>query len=231
MRASQGDHSPIRGIDPELFKTLLKIFADHDKIRAQQLKRLKAHSRRVNKDYPDHVPIAPLWRAFAAFTQHDVGKFAYFVERVDPFDVRFTLPVVMCASVCDVGVNEAFQLPFDQEAFATIICRTVTHEAFGFFRDHLPHFADGSNQLCLLIAQLMVDGSKEQLKFLMMGAHGGCGECGRLLIEHLECKDPVREGPRPLFEISRRNRARPRRPRGDDREAVGLTTAALADVC
>jgi hypothetical protein len=139
----------------------------------------------------------------------------------------------MCASVCDVGVHNAFQFPFDEEAFATILCRAVTCEAVGFFGQHYPDFADGSNQLYRLIAHLMVDGSKEQLKFLMVGAHGGCGECARLAMDHLEREDPAREDPCPFFLISRRNRARPHRPRGDDREAVVLTAAArgrLADV-
>ena len=149
------------------------------------------------------VAKAPLWRAFAAFVQSDVGNFAYFVERVDPFDVRFTLPVVMCVHVIDGGFIEAFHLPFDQEAFTTIFGRAVTNEAVGFFRDHSPH-ADGRpgnqlNQLYLLIADLMVNGSKEQLKFLMGGAHIGCGECARLAIVHLERENPVSEDPRPFF--------------------------------
>jgi len=149
------------------------------------------------------VAKAPLWRAFAAFVQSDVGNFAYFVERVDPFDVRFTLPVVMCVHVVDGGFIEAFHLPFDQEAFTTIFGRAVTNEAVGFFRDHSPH-ADGRpgnqlNQLYLLIADLMVNGSKEQLKFLMGGAHIGCGECARLAIVHLERENPVSEDPRPFF--------------------------------
>ncbi|KAH8098531.1 hypothetical protein JL720_1481 [Aureococcus anophagefferens] len=75
------------------------------------------------------VAKAPLWRAFAAFVQSDVGNFAYFVERVDPFDVRFTLPVVMCVHVIEGGFIEAFHLPFDQEAFTTIFGRAVTNEA------------------------------------------------------------------------------------------------------
>ncbi|KAH8069522.1 hypothetical protein JL721_5826 [Aureococcus anophagefferens] len=121
------------------------------------------------------VPFAPIWRAFAAFTQSDVGKFAHFVERADPYDVRFTLPVVMCAYVFDSGFIDAFRLDFDREAFTATFGRAVTCEAVGFFRHHSPHFADGAAELCLLIAHLMVDGSVEKLKFLMMGAHGGCG--------------------------------------------------------
>ena len=143
--------------------------------------------------------------------QSDVGNFAYFVERANPFDVRFTLPVVMCVHVIDGGFMDAFQLKlfdreaftrtFDREAFTRTFGRAVTNEAVGFFRDHSPHFADGSNQLYLpnFFADLMVDGSKEQLKFLMMGAHGGCGMCARLAMDHLEREDPAREVPRALF--------------------------------
>ena len=128
--------------------------------------------------------------------QSDVGNFAYFVERANPFDVRFTLPVVMCVHVIDGGFMDAFQLKlfdreaftrtFDREAFTRTFGRAVTNEAVGFFRDHSPHFADGSNQLYLPIASLMVDGSAEKLKFLMMGARGGCGKCARLAMDHLE---------------------------------------------
>jgi len=145
------------------------------------------------------VPFAPIWRAFAAFTQSDVGKFAHFVERADPYDVRFTLPVVMCAYVFDSGFIDAFKVDFDREAFTATFGRAVTCEAVGFFRHHSPHFADGAAELCLLIAHLMVDGSVEKLKFLMMGAHGGCGMCARLAMDHLEREDPAREVPRPLF--------------------------------
>ncbi|KAK7233513.1 hypothetical protein SO694_001040113 [Aureococcus anophagefferens] len=129
------------------------------------------------------VPFAPIWRAFAAFTQSDVGKFAHFVERADPYDVRFTLPVVMCAYVFDSGFIDAFRLDFDREAFTATFGRAVTCEAVGFFRHHSPHFADGAAELCLLIAHLMVDGSVEKLKFLMMGAHGGCGMSRALFFE------------------------------------------------
>ena len=147
-------------------------------------------------EYPQ-VLIAPIWRAFAAFLQSDVFKFAYFVERADPFDVRFTLPVVMCTYVTSTQ-----PLLLDREAFTRTFGRAVTNEAVGFFRDHSPFFADGSNQLYLstiAIAELMVDGSKEQLKFLMMGAQDGCGVCARVVIFHLEREDPVREDPRPFF--------------------------------
>ncbi|KAH8056004.1 hypothetical protein JL722_7829 [Aureococcus anophagefferens] len=137
------------------------------------------------------VPFAPIWRAFAAFTQSDVGKFAHFVERADPYDVRFTLPVVMCAYVFDSGFIDAFRLDFDREAFTATFGRAVTCEAVGFFRHHSPHFADGAAELCLLIAHLMVDGSVEKLKFLMMGAHGGCGMRAR---EDLDARLRAAEG-------------------------------------
>jgi hypothetical protein len=146
------------------------------------------------------VLIAPLWRAFAAFLQFDVGNFAYFVERADPFEVRFTLPFVMCAYVTDGGfIDFEFELEFDRETFTKIFGRTVTCEAIRLFRQHSPYFADGVDKPILIIAHLMVDGSAERLKFLMMGAHGGCGVCARLAREHLERVDPVREDPRPFF--------------------------------
>ena len=105
----------------------------------------------------------------------------------------------MCAYVFDSGFIDAFKLDFDREAFTATFGRAVTCEAVGFFRHHSPHFADGAAELCLLIAHLMVDGSVEKLKFLMMGAHGGCGMCARLAMDHLEREDPAREGPRPFF--------------------------------
>lgn len=105
----------------------------------------------------------------------------------------------MCAYVFDSGFIDAFKLDFDREAFTATFGRAVTCEAVGFFRHHSPHFTDGAAELCLLIAHLMVDGSVEKLKFLMMGAHGGCGMCARLAMDHLEREDPAREVPRPLF--------------------------------
>ena len=146
------------------------------------------------------VLIAPLWRAFAAFLQFDVGNFAYFVERADPFEVRFTLPFVMCAYVTDGGfIDFEFELEFDRETFTKMFGRTVTCEAIRLFRQHLPYFADGVDKPILIIAHLMVDGSAERLKFLMMGARGGCGVCARLAREHLERVYPAREDPRPFF--------------------------------
>ena len=105
----------------------------------------------------------------------------------------------MCAYVFDSGFIDAFRLDFDREAFTATFGRAVTCEAVGFFRHHSPHFADGAAELCLLIAHLMVDGSVEKLKFHMMGAHGGCGMCARLAMDHLEREDPAREVPRALF--------------------------------
>ena len=106
----------------------------------------------------------------------------------------------MCAYVTDGGfIDFEFELEFDRETFTKMFGRTVTCEAIRLFRQHLPYFADGVDKPILIIAHLMVDGSAEQIKFLMMGAHGGCGECARLAMAHLEREDPAREGPRPFF--------------------------------
>ena len=131
--------------------------------------------------------------------QSDVGNFAYFVESADPFEVRFTLPVCMCKFVFLSSSIDAFELYYDREAFTLTFGRAVTCEAVGFFRLHSPHLADGADQLYLIIARLMVDGSAEQLHFLMGGAHVGCGKCARLAMDHLEREDPARKVPRPLF--------------------------------
>ena len=104
----------------------------------------------------------------------------------------------MCAYVFDSGFIDAFKLDFDREAFTATFGRAVTCEAVGFFRHHSPHFADGAAELCLLIAHLMVDGSVEKLKFLMMGAHGGCGMCARLAMDHSSARTP-RARSRALF--------------------------------
>ena len=107
----------------------------------------------------------------------------------------------MCAYVFDSGFIDAFKLDFDREAFTATFGRAVTNEAIGFHRDHSPELQDyyWREHNFSNLARAMVDGSAERLKFLMMGAHGGCGMCARLAMDHLEREDPAREVPRPLF--------------------------------
>ena len=150
------------------------------------------------------APIALVWRALAAYIDDHVDNFAYFVERADPFDVRFTLPVVMCACFDSESLDSSEfkkMKEIDREIFTLTFGRAVTNEAIGFHRDHSPELQDyyWREHNFSNLARAMVDGSAEQIKFLMMGAHGGCGECARLAMDHLEREDPAREGPRPFF--------------------------------
>ena len=125
----------------------------------------------------------------------------------------------MCTYVFDSSIIDAFKLEFDREAFTQIFGNHVGCEGIRLFRHHSPHFAE-TDDLFLRSAHLMVDGSVEKLKFLMVGAQDGCIACARVAMDHLEREDPARKVPRLFLKISRGNRARPRRLRVDDRDPV-----------
>ena len=129
----------------------------------------------------------------------------------------------MCAYVLDVLDEEDLKGFIDREAYTLTLGRTVTSEAVRFFRSHSRHFADGAEPpLYLMLALLMVDGSVEKLKFLMMGADIGCGECASLAMDHLQREDPVREDPRPFLKV----------PAGTARDPTGhAATIAELSAC